>query len=455
MRKPFLQPQQPKSVADRQILTVSQLNCKAKAIIESNFTNIWIEGEISNFIKAASGHWYFSLKDESAQIKGAMFKFKNKHISFTPSEGDKVLVKGKVSLYEARGDYQLIADYMEPSGVGKLQQELTRLVTRLESEGLFSKQNKKQLPNLPRAIGVITSGTGAAIHDVLTVLKRRCPMVPVVIYPTQVQGAAASKNIIESLKTAQLRNECDVLLMTRGGGSLEDLWCFNNEQLTREIHRCTIPIVAAIGHEVDVTITELAADLRAATPSAAAELLVPEQQTLWQKIDWFNQDIIAHIRQKINAQQVRLNTAKLKLRDPERQILMASNKLTELNLSLKMSYECNINKKRTKLEELSKKLKTFHPRERLLVQRHRLDLLANKLKISEVRLLESKRNQLSIRASLLDTLSPLSTLARGYSITRDRENKRVIVDASQVKIDQELTVLLSQGEISCRVTSNS
>jgi len=451
MRQPFLQPQKPKSSLERQILTVSQLNKKAKSLIESNLGSMWIEGEISNFVNAASGHWYFTLKDNKAQIKCAIFKFKNRQISFRPKEGDKVIVKGNVSLYEARGDYQLIGDYMEPAGLGKLQQELNLLVSKLDAEGLFSQANKKLIPTLPKSIGVITSPTGAAIHDVLSVLERRCPMVPVTIYPTQVQGEAAVDNIIQSLKTAQIRSECDVLLMTRGGGSLEDLWCFNNEKLAREISQSSIPIVAAVGHEVDVTITELVADLRAPTPSAAAELLVPEQQAMWQKVDLISQDLHALAQDKISQLQIRLNVALLKLRDPERKILQAKHQLSTIRNQLETLTHSKINNKKGQLNELIQQLNRFHPKERLLSQKHQLNLLNARMKVAINKLFDNNSNRLKMAAAGLNTLSPLATLDRGYSITRNKEKDQLITKVNQVEVGKELNILLSDGEINCRV----
>lgn len=451
MRQPFLKPQQAKPPIQRQVLTVSQLNKKAKNLIEAELGAIWIEGEISNFVRASSGHWYFTLKDNNAQIKCAIFKFKNRQVSFTPQEGDKIIVKGNVSLYEARGDYQLIADYMEPAGLGKLQQELNVLIEKLRIEGLLDSERKIALPFLPKSIGVITSASGAAVHDVLTVLKRRCPMVPVIIYPTQVQGESAVTSIIRSLNLAISREECDVILITRGGGSLEDLWCFNNEQLAREIADADIPIVAAIGHEVDITLTELVSDLRAATPSAAAELLVPDQQSLWQKVDIAARDIGSLLQLKINQLQVRLNIALLKLKDPEQQILQSIHRLLMMQNKLRISFNRQLSNKQSRLEALAIRLTKHHPRERLLLQQNQLNLLDARLNTSARRLLDAQQNSIKMLAGELNALSPLSTLGRGYSITRINSNKMVISKTSQTNKGQVVDILLSDGEIKCEV----
>jgi len=451
MRKPFLQPQKPTVNSGRQILTVSQLNGRAKKLMESELGSVWLEGEISNFICAASGHWYFTLKDSNAQIKCAIFKFKNRLIALSPKEGDKVIIKGKVSLYEARGDYQMIADYMEPSGLGDLQQKLNALVKKLEAENLFSAENKKPLPFLPKCIGVITSPTGAAIHDVITVLQRRCPMIPIIIYPTRVQGKTAASNIISALENAQRRNECDVLLMTRGGGSLEDLWSFNDEKLAYKISECHIPIIAAIGHEVDVTITELVADLRAATPSAAAELIAPDQQALWQKLDIHRQALADFIHSKIYQLQTRLNIARLKLKDPEHSILRANQQLNHFTNKLQVSFSNILNTHKNKLDQLSKQLLVHHPKEKLVKNKHQLDVLNTRLINTIHKGMQQKSNQLVIAANNLNTLSPLSTLQRGYSITRDKKSSKVITKVEQVTKGQSISIMLANGEIDCSV----
>lgn len=450
MRQPFLKPQTPTGSVNRDILSVSQLNRMAKRVLESEVGAIWLEGEISNYIRAASGHWYFSLKDDQAQVKCAMFKFKNRNTNFNPSEGDKVVVKGNISLYEARGDYQLIVNYMEPSGLGKLQQQLNLLIEKLDSEGLFAPERKRILPSMPNAIGVITSPTGAAIHDVLNVLKRRCPLVPVIIYPTQVQGKEATQQIITALNKAQKLDQCDVLLMTRGGGSLEDLWCFNDEQLAREIVNSKIPVVAAIGHEVDTSVTELVADLRAPTPSAAAELLVPEQQTLWQKVDLLSQALAGNLLYKIEQLQSQLNIAKLKLKDPEFQLLKAKNQIDSYKIKLNNQIIELLSSNKGQLQNLEQRLSAVNPKQKLVDQNHQLSLLKSRLNASIKSNVLRSQSQLKALAGELNALSPLATLERGYSVTRDKQTEKVITKVSQVKQGQELTILVSDGELSCK-----
>lgn len=450
MLKPILQPQQPPK---RVILTISQLNRQAKSCLESQVGTVWLSGEISNLTKAASGHWYFSLKDDNAQIKAAMFRFKTHNLSFSPTEGDMVVVKGKVSLYEARGDYQLIADYMEPAGEGALQLKLRELQKKLNAEGLFSPELKKPLPLFSKSIGVITSPTGAAIHDVLSVLKRRCPMIPVIIYPTQVQGTQAAKEIIAALETAERRNECDVLLITRGGGSIEDLWSFNDEQLARRIAQSTLPIVAAIGHEVDVTITELVADLRAPTPSAAAELLVPEQQALKQQVDLLERSLTKSLLTQLEAYQIRLNIARLKTADPSAAILTSNQRLEKLKQQLSGSLNEKLQQLEKQVSDIELRISKVNPKTILDAQSLRANKLENRLHNSWKKLFEKRQNHFLRLASSLETLSPLKTMGRGYAINRDDESRSVINSVEQLNVGQCIEMLFTDGRAKAKVTS--
>lgn len=457
MRKPFLQPRQPSSTEEhnmpetRQIYSVSQLNRKVKRLLEGDIGSVWIEGELSNFIKATSGHWYFTLKDSSAQIKCALFKFKNSRIDFSPLEGDKVVVKGKISLYEARGDYQLIADFMEPAGLGNLQRQLNETINKLKAEGLFDVESKQPLPKYPKRIGVITSPTGAAIQDVLTVLKRRCPMIPVIIYPTQVQGINAIQQVIDALNVAESRNECDVILITRGGGSLEDLWSFNDEKLARKIADYSIPIIAAIGHEVDTTVTELVADLRAATPSAAAELLSPDQNALAQKIDILEQNLKQTINSRIKNSLQLLKTAKLKLKTPQQQLEKYIHQLENLDKALKISIHYYLDNKSQQIERLNLYLNQRNPKYKLKENTILLESLKNGLNRGIHASINTKKYQLADIVNQLNILSPLSTLARGYSITRDKKSGAILSKKVHFHDNQELKIILSDGEVKAKV----
>ena len=290
--------------------------------MEGHFPLIWVEGEISNLARPASGHIYFSLKDSDAQLRCAMFKMRNRLTNFRPENGQQVLVRGRLSLYPARGDYQLIAEHMEEAGDGALRREFELLKQRLHSEGLFDEASKQSLPELPTRLGVITSPTGAAIRDILSVLKRRFPGIPVLIYPVPVQGNEAPPAIVEALQTANARNECDLLILARGGGSLEDLWSFNDESLARAIFDCPIPIVSGVGHEVDVTIADFVADIRAATPTAAAEAITPDQLSWSQSFDWYQQRLQQLVKNKIERQQEKIQWLhqRLQQQHPENQI---------------------------------------------------------------------------------------------------------------------------------------
>jgi exodeoxyribonuclease VII large subunit len=452
MLKPFLQPQQqpPKRV----VLSVSELNLQSKRLLESNLGSVWLGGEISNFTRASSGHWYFSLKDNKAQISCAMFRFKTQNMTFAPNEGDKVVVKGKVSLYEARGNYQMIVDFMEPAGLGDLQQQLNLLMQKLQAQGLFALENKRQLPSFPQTIGVVTSPTGAAIHDVLTVLKRRCPMVSVIIYPTQVQGMQAAQSILHALNLAESRQECDALLITRGGGSLEDLWSFNDEAIAHKVRQMPMPTVAAIGHEVDTTITELVADLRAATPSAAAELLVPDRMSLQQQVDIYAQALAKALSQQIQQLQNRLNTARLMLSDPEQALAANQYKLDKLKQHLAYSKKQLIQQHQVKLDKLIQTLEKQNPQTRLNIQKQRLTDLKLKLANAWKNQHKNFTHQLHLNAKSLNNLSPLSTLTRGYSIVRDKNSGDVLTSVTQVRSKQDLTLVLKDGEVNAKVESS-
>lgn len=450
MIQPVLQPQEPPK---RHILTVSQLNALSKQVLEANVGRVWLSGELSNLTKAASGHWYFSLKDENAQIRCAMFRNKTQHLAFSPKEGDQLVVKGKISLYQARGDYQMIADFMEPAGQGNLQQKLRELMQKLQAEGLFASELKKVIPFLPQRIGVITSPSGAAIHDVLNVLNRRCPMVPVIIYPTQVQSAAAATEIINSLKMAESRDECDVLLLTRGGGSLEDLWCFNDEKLARHIANMHLPVVAAIGHEVDVTLAEMVADLRAPTPSAAAELLVPEQTELQQQIDLQNMALNEAISYFFQQKQTELKFFYLQLANPSNAITTHSQSLNFLARQLNFNMQNYLAKKQQASAQFSTQLNYLNPLEKLNTSRENFALLKRQLGQFYKNNLAYAKNQLQMRAQALENLSPLATLNRGYAILRDEKKQNLLASSKQVKNAQKINIQLKDGELEAKVDS--
>ena len=318
------------------IYTVSPLNNVVRLLLEQEMGLVWLTAEISNLVQHSSGHWYFTLKDQQAQIKAAMFKGQNRRVSFRPQNGQQVLVQGQLSLYEARGDYQLIVEKMQPAGDGLLQMKLEALKTRLIAEGLFDPQRKRPLPSQPRQLGIITSPTGAAIHDMLTILARRDPALPVILYPSAVQGEGAVPVLLQALETAWRRNECDLLIIGRGGGSLEDLWCFNDERVVRAIATSPIPIVSAVGHETDVTLSDFAADLRAPTPSAAAELVSRDQQQQLHRLTQYQHRLQQAMQLQLQQQQLSWQQlySRLNTQNPRYQLQQKIQKQDELQYRL-------------------------------------------------------------------------------------------------------------------------
>lgn len=336
---------------DEPILTVSDLNREARELLESGLPGLWVEGEISGFIHHGSGHMYFTLKDDRAEIRCAMFRGANRHVGFRPENGLQVLLQGKVTIYEARGSYQIVVEQMEPAGEGLLRRRLEALKARLQAEGLFAAEHKQPLPALPRCVGVITSPTGAAIRDILKVLRRRFPAVPVIIYPAQVQGERAKGEIAAALATAARRNECDVLICGRGGGSLEDLWSFNEEQVVRAIFECPLPVISAVGHESDVTLADLVADLRAPTPSAAAELAVPDAAAWRNQVASATRRGMAAIRRELrNRTNAHQNLAgRLRRRNPRYVLRQYAQRIDELIVRLRRGALTRVNLERSAL----------------------------------------------------------------------------------------------------------
>lgn len=390
----------------RTIYTISELNQMVRSLLEDAFPPLWVEGEISNFSCPSSGHWYFSLKDADAQIRCAMFQGKNRTLGFKPTNGSQVLVRGKISLYEPRGDFQLIADFMEEAGDGALRREFEILKAKLAAAGLFNPEHKKPLPTFPKTIGVVTSPSGAAIRDIISVLKRRFPSIPIIIYPTAVQGANAAPQIVAAIETANTRAECDVLIIGRGGGSLEDLWPFNEEIVARAIYASTIPTVSAVGHEIDFTIADLVADQRAATPSAAAELVSPDQAEYIQRLAKLAGRLQHYIQHRL---------------------IYTQQLLTNLHKRLK------------------------HPGQRIQAQFQRVDELEQRLQRGLYALLNTKRHQLVNITRALEAVSPLATLARGYAIASITNTGHVIRNANEVEIGDNITTQLHQGKLLCVV----
>lgn len=431
----------------KNILTVSKLNRLARSVLENEIGQIWLSAEISNFVSASSGHWYFTLKDDRAQVKSAMFKGANRKVLQKPKEGDKVLVKANISLYEPRGDYQIIVEHMEPEGEGQLKQQFEMLKRQLTSEGLFAQEHKKTIPIAVLKVGIVTSATGAALHDILTVLQRRNPAIEVVIYPSQVQGNSAIPLICAAINLANLRNEVHVLIVGRGGGSLEDLWCFNSEQVARTIFASSIPIISAVGHEVDVSIADFVADMRAPTPSAAAELVSQDQSTLYNKTLVLQDKLIkafSHLQQKLVHQHQSVKQ-RLIQNHPQKQLEQKSQYIDQLQTTLQAAIKQKLTQAKQQQEHVNSRLFLSSPQKTFQRHQLRLDELQIKLQRSNQQLINNKQQRLSNNMHLLDTVSPLATLARGYSISF--KQGQVVKTVQQVQVGDVLVTRLEDGEI--------
>jgi len=431
-------------------ISVSELNRQARTLLERSFLTIQVEGEISNFVRPSSGHWYFTLKDDKAQVRCAMFKNRNQLIKPAPKQGDKVVVRAKVSLYEGRGDYQLICDFMESSGSGSLQAAFEELKLKLQAEGLFDSKHKKPIPAHPSHIGIITSKTGAAVHDILTVLKRRFPGLPITIYPTSVQGDEAPAQICKAIILAEVHQTCDVLILGRGGGSLEDLWAFNTEDVARTVFDCDIPIISAVGHEVDVVITDFIADTRAPTPSAAAEMLSPDQHQLKQRLALLEQRLIRHIEQKLKTAALNIQHSKTRLRHPGQKLNEQAQRLDHLEAKLLNGINAKIINAKHQQQQLLSRVKALSPTKLLPLKEEQIHSLQQRLTQSIHTLLQQKSFKLGSLSSQLNTVSPLATLERGYAIVKD-EHGTVIQDASTTQKGDVIESQLYKGRLRCRV----
>lgn len=481
------------------IFSVSQLNYSVRHQLEAEFGQIWLVGEISNFSQPVSGHWYLTLKDEQAQVRCAMFRMKNQRVNFQPRNGMQVLVRAGVSLYEPRGDYQVIIETMQPAGDGLLQQQFEQLKMKLAAEGLFAQDHKKPLPPFVKRVGIVTSSSGAALQDILQILQRRDPSLQVVIYPTMVQGKEAVQEIVTMIQLANARQECDVLIVGRGGGSLEDLWCFNEEAVARAIYQSAIPIISAVGHETDVTIADFVADLRAPTPSAAAELVSRDQQELFRQLQhqldraslafdrlWSEKvGFFAHLSVRLNAQH------------PARQLQHYQRQLGQSQQRLERAINGLIFYRQRQLQQLSQRLNNQDPARHLLRQKQQLSQLEKRLaqQIEQLFLRQQQRwntatqrlmrnplphkigrgeqqianlqQRLSFAVSQqfnqkqqhfqqlcvqLESLSPLKVLSRGYSVTQNAQGK-ALLSASEAKIGEQITSRLETGEVISQVVA--
>ena len=425
-------------------------------MLERGFASLWLEAEISNFSRPSSGHWYFSLKDAGAQVRCAMFRQRNILCVFTAKDGQKVLVRARIGLYEPRGEYQLIVDHMEDAGLGALKRQFEELSAKLAAEGLYDAARKRALPSLPRRIGVITSPTGAAVRDILHVLARRFPAAAVLIYPVPVQGAQAAGEIVSALELACRRAECDVLILARGGGSLEDLWAFNDERLARAIAAATIPIVTGIGHEVDFTIADFAADVRAPTPSAAAELVVPDAEEWRNAFARFALRLQRAMRRKLqsNTQRLRWLTGRAALVSPAARLGAQAQRLDELEQSLQRALRRLLSEHAERLRWLTRRAALVSPAERLIQQLERLQNLRQELYRAWRHTLNSRREKLLPLVRTLNAVSPLATLQRGYAIV-NVEGGAILRNAADVKPGTLIEARLAHGRVRAKVEGAS
>ena len=434
------------------IYSVSQLNQSVRLMLENQLGAVWLTGEISNFSQPVSGHWYLSLKDENAQVRCAMFRMKNLRVSFRPTNGMQVLVRANVSLYEPRGDYQLIIESMHLAGEGLLMQQFEALKLKLAAEGLFAQHLKKNLPHFSKAVGIITSKTGAALQDILHILQRRDPSLKIIIYPTAVQGKDAATDIAQMIELANQRQEVDVLIVGRGGGSLEDLWCFNEEMVARAIFHSHLPVISAVGHETDVTIADFVADVRAPTPSAAAELVSRNQTELLQQLQYRRQRLEIALDRLFAEKQQKLKHLSLRLHNqhPQAQLRIQQQLITQLSHRLQQSLRHRWQKKAENLTALSMRLyKNPLP---LRLQQYEQQLAQLKVRLnSHMNLtLSLQQKQLAHLCGKLDSLSPLKVLARGYSITQNQQNF-TIRSIKDVNVGEHIKTRLTDGNIISQV----
>lgn len=438
--------------ATRHILTVSLLNDKARDLLENSFPNLWVEGEISNLAQPSSGHLYFTLKDAGAQIRAAMFRGNNRFLPFTPKNGQQVLVKARLSLYAPRGDYQLIVEQMEEAGLGALRRAYDELRLRLQNEGLFATERKRELPEHVRHLAVITSPTGAAVRDIISVLGRRFPGLPVTVIPVPVQGKEAGPAIVRAIARANAQAEFDVILLARGGGSLEDLWAFNEEIVARAIAGSRLPIVSGVGHETDFTIADFVADVRAPTPSAAAELLSQDGDELLDSFEGFEILLVRALRKQLATLTQQLTHLRARLRHPGQRLRDLMQKLDDLELRLKRAQQHTLQQGEIRMQNLRARLRGQHPGQRLPALQQQTAALDQRLRRAMALQLREQKTGLQYLAERAQLASPLATLARGYAIVESEG--RVLRSVTEAKTGATLQARLADGHITATILTS-
>jgi exodeoxyribonuclease VII large subunit len=436
------------------VYSVSVLNRETKIILAQNFSSIQVAGEISNLATPSSGHIYFTLKDNHAQVRCAMFRSRHRRTAFKAENGQQVLVRADVSLFEQRGDYQLVVESMERAGDGALRQQFEELLQKLSKEGLFSEDKKKPLPPFPNTIGIITSPTGAAIQDVLAVFKRRAPYIQINIYPTPVQGADSEKRLQQAIRTADQRNECDLLILARGGGSEEDLNLFNSERVAREIYKCKTAIISGIGHETDFTIADFVADKRAATPSVAAESACKDNEQLLHEIRQNKSLLVQSLLSRISQYHQQLDWIKQRLlqQHPRQQLIEKSQRLDELETRLQQTAKKQLDLSQLRLKTTQNRFNGQSPLNKILALQSQQRYLEHQLFSAIKAKYEHKKQQFHETIRTLEAISPLSTLARGYAIVSKSESQQLISSSANIKVGQSIEAQLSKGRLTCQVT---
>lgn len=439
--------------SEKTILTVTRLTVLLRGVLEENFEQLWVQGEVSNLSYPSSGHCYFTLKDAGAQLRCVMFKSAVKNLKFRLTDGMALIVRGRISVYDQRGEYQLICEYIEPAGVGALQTAFVQLKEKLAREGLFAESHKVEMPCFPRKIGVITSPTGAAIHDVLNVLKRRFASLEVQLYPVRVQGEGAALEIARAIDEMNRLAEVDVLVVGRGGGSLEDLWAFNEEVVARAVYRSKIPVISAVGHETDWTICDFVADLRAPTPSAAAELVIASADELRNRVEALFHRLTRTVESLLAAHDRTLTGLRRALHDPRTMLGHVAQRLDDLSGRLEAGLDSAVTRRRDRFEHLQQALLHNDPTGRVDTLRQRVALLVSQAEHLFAQRLDGIRQEFGDNAARLEVLSPLKTLARGYAVTTRGSDGTVVTDAGALAIDEQLLVQLYRGRVCCRVES--
>lgn len=437
--------------SEKTILTVSRLTSLLRGVLEENFEHLWVQGEVSNLSSPSSGHCYFTIKDSGAQLRCVMFKSALKNHKFRLADGMALIVRGRISVYDQRGEYQLICEYMEPAGIGALQTAFLQLKEKLALEGLFGETHKSSMPSFPRTIGVVTSPTGAAVHDILNVLKRRFAALHVLLYPVRVQGEGAALEIAHAIDEMNRLAEVDVLIVGRGGGSLEDLWAFNEEVVARAVYRSKIPVISAVGHETDWSICDFVADLRAPTPSAAAELVIASAEELRARVESLSVRIHGSIENLLAGYYVRLQGLRRALHDPRTMLGHLAQRLDDLNGRLDMGLTVSAFRYRERFGRIRDALWHNEPSSRINSLRQHVKLMSVKSESAITQRMEAVRHQLGDNTARLEVLSPLKTLARGYAIATRCSSGKVVTDAASLIVSEHIRLKFCRGEVVCRV----